>query len=352
MSVNNVERVRAPTPDVFYRDYILSQRPVIFTNLFDESPLRKVETLEAAQMAFGDIPVAIRSNYMGEYFSPANWPRPRILALGRYLNLLWKDPQTLEICVEFQTPQTLLEQLPLKLYLHVQDDQDLYSNMFVAGTGNSAHLHYDSDQRDVLLYQVFGVKRVAVIHPRETQKLDPLDGTDLRRTSAICLEHASEAERAAFLEYTNGHDTQVMPGETMFIPAMAWHYIDYVTPAMSIGYRLGRNPYTRRLAALFPDPSIDVQALALLLVNPEEASARHSGWLEELERVHHSYQKDEIQRKRTLSQLCLAIRAKYSGIEPIYSIREWERRRFLAFGTPHPDERLARGESAGARPVR
>jgi hypothetical protein len=311
VSVKNIDRVSAPSPDVFYSDYVLNQRPVIFTDLFDCSPLPNANTLEGAGEMLGDIAIEIRNNYIAEYLGRVA-PQPvRTLALREYLKLLQEDAETFDLCVEYPTPEPLLELLKLGSYRQVQSEGDLYSNMFVAGRGNYAHLHYDDDQRDVLLHQVFGEKRVTVIHPRETAKLEPIDSTRLRRTSAILLENASETERADFLDYANAYDAVIGPGETIFIPAMSWHYIEYLSPAMSVAYRLGRNQYNRRLAALFPDPSIDVQALALLLLNPDEASRKHETWLEQLEASCRSPFANHSQRFKALKQQCTAIRATH-----------------------------------------
>ena len=281
--------------------------------------LRDARTLEGASTVVGDISIEIRNNYIAEYLGQVTPRGPRIMTLHDYLDVLHRNPGTFDLCVEYPTPQPLLAQLRLGAYRHVQSEDDLYSNMFVAGCGNYAHLHYDEDQRDVLMHQVFGEKWIVVIHPRETRKLDPLDSRHLRRTSAILLESSSGPEKAAFLDYASAWDAVIAPGETMFIPAMSWHYIEYMSPAMSVAYRLGRNQYNRRLAALFPDPSVDVQALALLLLNPDEASRKHATWLEQLEISSRFPFADETQRCEVLREQCMAIRAKHCGEQRVDS---------------------------------
>ncbi len=199
--------------------------------------------------------------------------------------------------------------------------------MFIAPSGNAAHLHFDADHRDVLMYQVFGTKRVVVIHPRHTQKLDPIHSDVLCRTSAIVLETATEEQKTSFLRYTDAQDVVLRPGETIFMPAMTWHYLEYLEPSMSIAYRLGRNPYRRRLAQMFPRPSVDVQALSMLLVDQLEA-VRHASWLDKLEAAASSAL-GSTRRETELEGLCLDIRSTLGNMEPVYTIREYERRRSI-----------------------
>ena len=56
-------------------------------------------------------------------------------------------------------------------------------NVFIAGRGNKAHIHYDGDQRQVLLYQVFGRKEVILLPPASGAPFKPLDHSGER---AVC----------------------------------------------------------------------------------------------------------------------------------------------------------------------
>ncbi|WP_404790463.1 cupin-like domain-containing protein [Altericista sp. CCNU0014] len=329
MVLNNVERIPVPSSETFFRDCILPQQPVIITNLFDEAPLRSQTTLPQVKKSLSDATIEVRPNYIAQLLSPTPGLGDRQIGIGGFLDELEANPETMDACSEYPTPPELLAQLPLKRYRHLQDERDLYSNLFVAGSKNYAHLHYDADQREVLLYQCFGVKRVAIIHPQQTQKLDPIHRADLRRTSSFFLENMSEAEKAAFLTYAQAWDTLLHPGETIYMPAMCWHYIEYLEPAMSIGYRLGRNPYNQRLAALFPAPSVDVQALAIALIHTERARENHTEWLERLETAARTSTGTLAEQSSALERLCLQTRQRYLGIEPTYSIREWGRQRAL-----------------------
>jgi hypothetical protein len=332
MALNNIERISVPPSETFFHDYILQQQPVILTNLFDEAPLRSHTTLPQVKAALSDLTIEVSPNYIAQFFGEQLGTSnlgSREMSIGSFLDCLVAHPDIMDACSEYPTPPELLTQLPLSHYRHLQNEADLYSNLFIAGAKNYAHLHYDADQRDVLLYQTFGVKRVVIIHPRQTQKLDPIHRADLRRTSSFFLENLSEAEKINFFHYTQAWDTLLYPGETIYMPAFCWHYLEYLEPAMSVGYRLGRNPYNQRLAKLFPAPSVDVQALAIALINPKMACDSHIKWLEQLDMAHQAAVEAPSEQNSNLERLCLEIRQNHLGIELVSSIREWGRRRAL-----------------------
>jgi hypothetical protein len=160
------------------------------------------------------------------------------------------------------------------------------SATFVANRGNYNHLHFDDDLRDVLLYQVFGMKRLSIIHPREGRKLDAFLTLDAATSRALALtplrdangrlflERLTEDEKGALLTYLNAVDTMLYPGETLFIPMLAWHYVEYRETSMSVTYRLGRTRSTRLISEALPQPTVFVQEV-LTKLHDEDAARLH-----------------------------------------------------------------------------
>jgi hypothetical protein len=294
MPLNNIPRISAPGMDAFYRDHVMPGRPVIITDLFDNRPIRAADTVARACDVMGDVELMIQPNYMsfldGEKLSPA-----RTLRLTDYVNHVAQFPDSRDLCVEYATPDGLRELFPRPDYCGLRDERDVVSATFVANGGNYNHLHFDDDQRDVLLYQVFGTKRFVVISPEQGRKLDAFLVFDSKVAAALAatpsrdangrvfLENfPSEPARDAFLRYVQASETLLHPGETLFIPTLHWHYIEYVDLSMSLTYRLGRNPYNRALSRVFPRPSVFVQGIGARLVDSERAKARHDPAVEDL----------------------------------------------------------------------
>lgn len=326
MVINKIERISAPLKDVFYQEYILAQRPVIITNLFENTPLSQMNTLDKVRNELAEIPVRVCHNYIAHWVSGKTVAPPQMMNLGAYLDLLIAQPLNADIYIDDETPKNLLQLLPLNQYRDLLDANDLYSHVFAAGGSNYAHLHYDVDQRHVLLFQVYGKKRFVLIYPRETQKLDPIDQPNLCCSSGLFLEYMSEEEKTNFLDYTNAFEAVLHPGETIFMPMMIWHYIEYLEPAMSVVYRLGRNSYNRRFAQMFPAPSIDVQSLASLFMDEKSVKSEHISWLNRLENISSTFPGSASDRQALLNYLCLKMRGQSVGIEPIKTMQELTRR--------------------------
>jgi lysine-specific demethylase 8 len=294
MALNNIPRISAPHPEAFFRDYVLPGRPVIITDLFDGKPIRGIDTVAEARRALGDVELLIQPNSMS-FLDGSEPAPPRTLRLAEYVDHVEQFPDSRDLCVEYATPDSLRDLFPRPAYCKLRDESDVVSATFVANGGNYNHLHFDDDQRGVLLYQVFGIKRFVVISPNHARKLDAFLVFDRRTAEALAatpsrdangrvfLENfPSEAMRDAFLRYAHAAEASLQPGETIFIPALHWHYVDYVDLSMSLTYRLGRNRYNRALSALFPRPTVFVQGIGARLVDAEEAKARHDPLVEQL----------------------------------------------------------------------
>ena len=261
--LDNVERIPAPAPDVLLHDYVLRGRPVILTDLFADQPIRALDSAAAMRAALPDLPVAVQPNYMNALLALGRTATPERTTLARFLDELEADPETDRYCVEYETPPALRALIEPTAHCRLIDAGDLRSLMFVAAPGNFAHLHYDDDERHTLMYQAFGRKRYCIIDPRETGKLAPLAEPGFQRTSSVFLQHFSDADKLAFLRYTNAWDCILEPGETLLMPMMAWHYIEYLDASLSVSYRLGRNRYNRFLAENVPIPSVYLQRVAV-----------------------------------------------------------------------------------------
>ena len=298
MVLENIPRIAAPTPDVMLREWINPRRPVILTNLFDAAPIREFDTAGKARGALGHVGVEVQPNYL-TFLQTGERGERRVQSLASYLDLVEKDPQTRDLCVEFPTPEPLRAVLPPPAYAtRLNDPADTVSATFLANAGNYNHLHFDDDQRGVFMYEVFGTKRFSLISPKEWRKLSSFlvfDGAMRRALAQVPARDANgriffqdlqdEGAREALLTYLGASDCLLHPGETLFMPALIWHYVEYQDTSLSITYRIGRNRYNRALAELFPQPTLFVQTLGDLLVDETRFFAEHPALGEELDAV-------------------------------------------------------------------
>jgi lysine-specific demethylase 8 len=250
-AASNVPRVPGLSSARLRRDHMLTGRPVVIPDLFAGEPIAELSRAGAAAVRarLGDLRLRTRLNYalavMGET-GPADEPATTWeQTLAEYLDYVERHPGTRRCSVEFLTPpevRRLFSVPPLCRELEVLPD-DLLSLLFVANRGNSAHLHFDCDHRHVLLHQVMGTKRVIVIPALVGRKVLPFGSF-----GGLAIQEMPEDEKTRLVAYLGGSDTLLHPGETLFIPALAWHYVEYVDTGMSVSLRFGRGELDRLVA--------------------------------------------------------------------------------------------------------
>jgi len=86
-TVRAIKRVAAPPPHIFHRDYVRKYRPVVLTGLFDSTPLRAMDTLDAAARGLSAIPIEVAPSYIAAITSGTPIG-PRTVSLGEYLAVI------------------------------------------------------------------------------------------------------------------------------------------------------------------------------------------------------------------------------------------------------------------------
>jgi lysine-specific demethylase 8 len=309
-TLDNVDRIPAPSAERLLEDYVLQRRPIIMTDLFHDMPIHDIDTADTARERIPGLPVVVQPNYMTSLLRSGSTGATRRTTLGRFLDQIEADPQTDDYCIEYDTPAEMNAYIRPTDHCRLIDPDDVRPLMFVAAPGNFAHLHYDGDQRHVLMYQVFGRKRYTIIDAREGRKVAPLSDPTMQRTSSIFLQNFSEDDKLAFLEYANAWDCVLEPGETLLMPMMAWHYVEYLDASMSVSYRLGRNRFTRFLAESVPIPSPYLQRLAIEFIDERAVTPRHEAALALLQDVSRRPHGSGEERARALDACCMQLCAE------------------------------------------
>ena len=61
--LENVDRIRPPTPAAFWRDYVARRRPVIIGGLLDGQPIERLRSAVAASRTLGAMEFLVQWNY-------------------------------------------------------------------------------------------------------------------------------------------------------------------------------------------------------------------------------------------------------------------------------------------------
>jgi hypothetical protein len=281
MAARILERISMPDDETFTREYVFKRRPVIITDLFANDDIARITSLDQAMSAFEHVNLAIQP----EYTSDAAGAKPRVVSFKEYWDLAHRSPDTPLMCSEQEIPARVMAQFRLPGVCRARDvdeaevlslprrygDHDIFANVFMGNRGNRSNLHYDGDHRHVLLYQVFGRKQVMLFEPEAGLMLKQL-GTQ-RHLYGLPLDQMSEDEKLGLVERTDGYLDTIHPGETVFIPMLMWHYLEYTDDAMSFNVRFGRNKYGRFFSVDNFHRDYYVQNFSSKLCDPEACRA-------------------------------------------------------------------------------
>jgi lysine-specific demethylase 8 len=284
--MREIRRTAMPSREDFLRDYVYEREPVVITDLFAGQEISEITTVEDALRAWGDVNLVVQEEYTSAE-SQASPPEPSVMTLREYVEFARTNPETRLCCTEYETPARVLASFELPEICRVTHpgdeilglpkkygDFDLVTAIFLANAGNVGHLHFDGDQRDVILHQVYGRKRVVLFPPAAAKDLRTLDGPYSRPSLAgVYLEDMGLEEKLDWVERAGGYHTVLEPGETIYIPMLMWHHLEYMDDAMSFNYRFGRSRYGRFLSVdnFHRDPYI--QNVAAKMVGPDEVLA-------------------------------------------------------------------------------
>ncbi len=207
------------------------QQPLIFTKLFDNQPVRGVAGVDdlppswAAQRIFPTEPeeqINVQGKPLGET-TVEQFLRERKPGIAQY-NI---DPSA-----DFMRKPDVLTQWGASAGFKA----------YMAHAGAFTHLHYDANCLHNLHYQMLGRKRFILFGSERSKSLGPK-----AQSSRLFLERLAEEERLELAGILGGFACILEPGESLFVPAFMWHYVDYFDSGLSLSTRFG---ISRRLLSL------------------------------------------------------------------------------------------------------
>jgi hypothetical protein len=319
MPMKELDRISMPDRDAFFQDYVFNRQPVVITNLFERQEIAGINTIEDAADAWGSMKIHVQEEYASAE-GAAEASTTSIVPFTEYIDITRSNRDTRLCCTEYDPPARVLSSFQLPAACTVtgggsDDDEifglpkkygdfDLMTAIFIANAGNVGHLHFDGDHREVFLHQVYGRKRTILFHPASAIRLRTLDGPYTRPSlSGIYLEHMSLEEKLSLVDLADGYHTILEPGETIYIPKLMWHHLEYVDDAMSLGIRFGRNRLGRFLSVdnFHRDPYI--QNVASKLTGPDDKLAAFTPLVEDIKAEYMRPASDMRQKVREMRVL-------------------------------------------------
>jgi hypothetical protein len=277
--LDNIDRHDRLSDDDFLEKYLRTHTPVVLRGCQEGTLISRLTTKEAILDEFGDLEIEVQGNYTtslakermdvsADGLSGKVRNDIKVVPLRAYCDIIDKEPNTDLLCVEYGTPAVVRDAMRVPTYCSaVPWIEPLVSFLFVANQGNYAHMHFDGDYRNVLLYQVFGRKRVVIVPVTAIDKIAP----SLHHSKHL-IQNMTEHEKRHLFEYLGAYETILEPGETLYFPPSAWHYVEYLDTGMSVNFRFGRTKFGKKLVDANSVPFYP--ELHLLLAELERASDR------------------------------------------------------------------------------
>ncbi|MEP0919089.1 cupin-like domain-containing protein [Leptolyngbya sp. DQ-M1] len=320
-TLDNIERISALSVQVFEQDYLLKQKPVVLTDLFASDAMNELRTIESAKIHLSSMPLEVQEEFTSSVLKTSillDQREKKLWSFQQYLDYIEANPDTRLMATEGLTPPEIRQRFDFPDYARINGDEtfsDVASLLFLGNAGNYAHLHFDGDYRQVLLHQVFGTKRVILIPANQAQKLSPIGNF-----SNVFLENFSESDKTAFVHYANGYDFLLCPGETVFMPAGIWHYLEYCETGMSFSVRFGRTEQLR----FFGDKlhaNFYLQNLATHFI-----AQQHPAIFEEIQSAYHKIYPTPVAKAQALQALFELIYSRLcsTSIQKMYAFTNFD----------------------------
>ena len=148
---------------------------------------------------------------------------------------------------------------------------------YMAHTGAFTHLHFDANCQHNLHYQVLGKKRFILFGSERSKDL-----AAKAQSSRLFLERLPERERLDLAGLLGGYECILEPGESLFVPAFMWHYVDYFDSGLSLSTRFGMSNRLRSLLQRFNrvHPTVEFAHFAMGLLGDECTAEYEQAYLE------------------------------------------------------------------------
>lgn len=244
MELQPVNRVSGISTEEFRQQYLKPGKPVIITDFVSpESPAFKKWNYEYFKEIAGDIMVNVFGREEESMDRAASAPVAR-MSFGEYLDMIEREP----------TENRLFLFNLMKIKPELNDDL-IYNDvtggkvwkwlpyMFFGGAGSSTRNHFDIDMSHVFITQYKGVKRIWLFPQEESDLLYKLPFN----FHGIANPKKSDPNEFPGIQYLKGYEAVIHPGETLFMPAGWWHYIQYETEGYSISVRALGNRHQKWL---------------------------------------------------------------------------------------------------------
>jgi hypothetical protein len=232
MAPQAVPRRERLSREAFLHEHYLCNRPVIITGMLDDWPVRGKWSLDWLEAQFGEREVEVQFGRCADAdYEMNSIAHKRCMPFGEYLALVEASGITNDFYMTAnndgrnrQALEELWQDMPL---LPEYLDGERKGFFWLGPAGTITPFHHDLTNN--FMIQVMGRKRVRLIAPCETPKLQnqrhcftPVDGRDI------------DLRRFPSMAGVPVIDCELAPGEILFLPVGWWHFVEALDISLTI----------------------------------------------------------------------------------------------------------------------
>ncbi len=232
MIIKSLPKISGLSAEEFKKFYLEKNIPVIFKDLTANWKATKEWNFQFFSDRYGHltVPVYDPSFSLGgkTYMKPTGF-----MSLAEYLDIIQSGPSNLRIFLWniFKHAPELANYIEIPTIMNGFYKE--YPFMFFGGQGSYTKIHYDVDCSHVFLTQFQTQKKVILFSQNQSKNLGRIPFT------VGCLVDMINPDEKKYpsLKHVEGWEAKLEHGETLFIPSMYWHHIEYIDPGFSISLR-------------------------------------------------------------------------------------------------------------------
>lgn len=254
-----IERVEAPTREVFEREYADLRRPVIFTGVVDKWPAFERWNADYLRSIAGDKTISARYDSEGDHanFYTPSGDQTSEMTLGALLDGLLADPpDTRHYLSQYQIKAIdprLLDDIDYSRYV------DAAQAVCFIGRRSYTPMHHHGNA-EAAMCQVVGTKTVNLYPPEQSHLMYAFPWyTKIMNFSQVDDRNA-DLQRFPRFGQAKPITATVRPGEWLFIPVHWWHSVQGsdLSVTVTVFWNSIRSRYH------FPTPALQVYTHELL----------------------------------------------------------------------------------------
>jgi len=234
MRLSPVQKLKNLSTRDFLNTYMKPAKPVVMTDFVDpESPAFKKWNYDYFKKIAGDHTVNIYGSEAESLDRVASKPVDQS-TFAEYLDLITSAPTERRLFL-FNLLSIKPELKNDLLYNDVTKGKIIkwLPFMFFGGEGSITRNHIDIDMSHVFITQFQGIKKIWLFPWEQSDLLYKLP----YNFHSITNIKEPDYEEFPGLQYLNGYEAIIQPGETLYIPSGWWHYIQYETEGYSVSIR-------------------------------------------------------------------------------------------------------------------